>query len=164
MAELLVISFDTDEDAEGAYQEIQRLNNDLVVELSGLALVTVDEKGKTRVRTPDSGAIMGARTASGALFGTLIGILFFVPVAGFVLGGALGALFAGLDKSGITQEFRQRVNSAVSEGRPTVVVYARKLTEDKFGEALAPFRGTIAQTSLSESQEQELAHDLDGTR
>ncbi|WP_200332532.1 DUF1269 domain-containing protein [Leucobacter sp. L43] len=162
MADLIVISFDTLEDAEGAFEEVQRLNSDLVVELAGLALVTVDDAGKTRVRTPDSSTMVGTRTANGALFGTLLGVLCFVPVVGLAIGGALGALFGGLEKAGITREFRERVNTAVSEQRPTIVVYALKLTEDKFGEALAPFRGSVVQTSLSETQEKELAHDLTG--
>lgn len=164
MAELIVISFDNVQNAEGAYEEIQRLSNDLVVETEGLALVTVNEKGKTHVQTPDRGASVGIGTANGALFGTLLGILFFVPVAGFVLGGALGALFSGLDRAGITHEFRSRVNDAVKNGRPTIVMFATKLTEDKFGEAIAPFHGEVDQTSLTEEQEKELAHDLAGTR
>lgn len=162
MAELIVISFDTPEDAEGAYNSIQQLNQDLIVELAGLAIVTQDDKGKTHVRTPGSGSMVGAGTAGGALFGTLIGILFFVPIAGLVLGGALGALFAGLDRSGISADFRQRARAAVADGRPTVVLYAVKFTEDKFAEAIAPYNGTLAQSSLSEADEKDLAHDLTG--
>jgi len=52
------------------------------------------------------------------------------------------------------------VQSAVSAGKSAVVIYATKLTADKFAAALAPFHGTIMQTSLSQEAEQELAHDL----
>jgi uncharacterized membrane protein len=162
MAELIVIAFDSEADAESAYNKIQELQNDLVVELAGLALVKVDADGKTRVEYPGPAGKIGYGVAGGALFGTLIGILFFVPVVGLVFGGLFGALFAGLDKTSLDAEFRNRVQSTVSSGKSAVVVYAHKLTEDKFAAAIAPFHGTVVQTSLSEEDERELIHDLAG--
>ncbi|KAA9157061.1 DUF1269 domain-containing protein [Microbacterium lushaniae] len=163
MADLIVIAFDTEPDAEAAYNRIQELQNDLVVELAGLALVKVDGDGKTRVEYPGSAARFGLGTASGALFGTLVGILFFVPVVGLVFGGLLGALFAAMDKSGLDAEFRQRVQNTVTAGKSAVILYATKLTADKFAAALAPYHGTVVQTSLSHDQERELVHDLSAT-
>lgn len=162
MAELIVISYDTESDAEGAYNRIQALQDDLVVELAGLALVKVDGEGKTKVEYPGTAGKVGFGAASGALFGSLIGILFFIPIAGLVFGGLLGALFAGLDKTGINAEFRDRVKSTVTAGKSAVVIYALKLTEDKFAEALAPYNGTVVQTSLSKEDEAELVKDLGG--
>lgn len=160
MAELIVISFDNETDAHGAYGAIQELKEKRLVELTGLALITADADGKTHVETSASGPAIGIGAAGGALFGTLIGVLFFVPFVGLVFGGALGALFAGLDKSGIDGEFRDRVRSAVRHGQPAVVVYASSLAEDEFGKALAPFHGVVAKTSLSPEQEKALAEDL----
>ncbi|MFK0400866.1 DUF1269 domain-containing protein [Microbacterium sp. NPDC090225] len=159
MADLIVISFDTEADAEGAYATIQGLADDLVVELAGLALVKVDSDGKMKVEHPGAAGDVGLGATSGALFGFLLGILFFVPWAGLIFGGAFGALIAGLDKSGIDSEFRERVKSAVAAGKSAVVLYATKLTEDKFAAAIAPYRGTIVQTSLSAEAEEELIHD-----
>ena len=39
---------------------------------------------------------------------------------------------------------------------------ALKITEDKFARAMRPFGGTILKTSLSESDEKELAEELTG--
>ncbi|MDF2919628.1 DUF1269 domain-containing protein [Microbacterium sp. NPDC006705] len=164
MADLIVIAFDSEADAEAAYNEIQVLQNDLVVELAGLALVKVDDEGKTKVEYPGVVGKVGAGAAGGALFGALIGILFFVPIAGLVFGGLFGALFAGLDKTNLDAEFRDRVKSAVSAGKSAVVLYATKITTDKFASALAGYHGTVVQTSLSEKDERELIHDLSGTR
>lgn len=163
MADLIVIAYDSETDAEGAYNEIQQLQFDLVVELAGLALVKVDGEGKTKVEYPGTVGKIGVGAAGGALFGTLIGILFFVPFAGLVFGGIFGALFAGLDKTGLDANFRDRVKSTVTAGKSAVVIYAVKLTEDKFAAALSRFNGTVVQTSLSEEDEQELIHDLSST-
>jgi len=160
MADLIVISFDTETEAENAYAEIQRLQDDLVVELAGLALVKVDGEGKTHVETPGPVGKVGLGAAGGALFGTFLGLLFFVPIAGLVVGGLIGGLFAGLDKTGLNAEFRERVRSTVTAGKSAVVIYATKLTEDKFTAALAPYNGTVVQTSLSAEDEHTMAHDL----
>jgi len=160
MADLIVISFDTETEAENAYAEIQRLQDDLVVELAGLALVKVDSEGKTHVETPGPVGKVGLGAAGGALFGTFLGLLFFVPIAGLVVGGLIGGLFAGLDKTGLNAEFRERVRSTVTAGKSAVVIYATKLTEDKFTAALAPYNGTVVQTSLSAEDEHTMAHDL----
>ena len=164
MSDLIVISFDDEAEAVAAYEEVQRLQDDLVVELAGLALVRVDDRGKTHVETPGSAGNVGVGVGTGAIFGSLLGLLFLVPFFGFVIGGALGGLFAGLDKTGLNAEFRDRVKSAVADGRSAVVLYVTKITEDKFGEALRGFGGTIVQTSLSEAEEHELAHDMTASR
>jgi uncharacterized membrane protein len=161
MADLIVIAFDSEVQAESAYNEVQSLQSDLVVELAGLALVKVDGEGKTHVEYPGTVGKVGVGAAGGALFGTLIGILFFVPFVGLVFGGLFGALFAGIDKTGLDAEFRERVKSTVTAGKSAIVLYATKLTEDKFAAALAPYDGTVVQTSLSKEDETTLIHDLD---
>ena len=90
----------------------------------------------------------------------LIGLLFFVPLIGAAMGGALGALFGKLAKSGINNEFRKQVQELHQPGKATIVIMAEKITEDKFAERMAPYGGTVLKTSLSEADERELAHDL----
>ena len=108
MSELIVIGYDDHEKATAAYNEVMALQGDFVVELRGLAIVTVDAEGKSHVETPQK--IVGMSAASGALWGMLIGLLFFVPFFGLALGGLMGALFGKLGKSGINDEFRSQVN------------------------------------------------------
>ena len=95
---------------------------------------------------------------SGALFGLLLGLLFFVP--GMVLLG--GALMGTFNRSGVNAEFRNRVEHLLEPGHSAVVIMASKITEDKFASAMQPFGGTILKTSLSESDEKELAEELTG--
>src|SRR3954452_1512943 len=158
MTELIVITFESEPEAEAAYAKALNLQEDQVVELAGLALVKVDPSGKTHVETPHSGDL-GEATGRGALFGALIGLLFFVPFLGLAVGGALGALFAHLDKSPVNAEFRQSVQAAVSAGRSAVVVYASKIDEDRFAADMKPLGGTTVRTSISEEEEDRLTHD-----
>lgn len=135
------------------------MHRDFVVELRGLAIVDVDADGKTHVDTPQR--IVAASAVGGALFGLLLGLLFFVPGLG-LLGGAIGALTGTLNRSGVNAEFRNRVEHLVEPGHSAVVIMASKITEDKFASAMQPFGGTVLKTSLSESDEKELAEELSG--
>lgn len=158
VSELIVIGYDSQATATEAYNKVMSLSKDFVVTLSGLAIVTVDAEGKSHVETPQK--IVGVSAASGALWGMLIGLLFFVPGVGLLLGGAMGALFGKLGKSGINDQFRSQVQDMLTPGSAAVVVMASKITEDKFADAMGPFGGKLLKTSLSEEDEKELAHEL----
>jgi uncharacterized membrane protein len=158
VSELIVIGYDSQATATEAYNKVMSLSKDFVVTLSGLAIVTVDAEGKSHVETPQK--IVGVSAASGALWGMLIGLLFFVPGVGLLLGGAMGALFGKLGKSGINDQFRSQVQDMLTPGSAAVVVMASKITEDKFADAMGPFGGKLLKTSLSEEDEKELASEL----
>jgi len=159
MSDLIVIGYEDSQTARKAYEEVQRLQRDFIVDLRGLAIVDVDADGKTHVDTPQR--IVGRSAVSGAVFGMLIGLLFFVP--GMVLlGGGIGALIGKFSKSGINAEFRDRVEHLIEPGHSAVVIMAAKITEDKFRTAMRPFGGTILQTSMSDTDEKELAEELAG--
>lgn len=117
----------------------------------------MDGDGKTHVDTPSR--IVGTSAVSGALWEALLGLLFFVP--GMVLlGGAIGALFGKMSKAGIDDRFRAQVSDMLSPGHSAVVIMAGKVTEDKFGTAMAQYGGQILKTSLSDADEKELAEEL----
>lgn len=159
MSDLIVIGYENPQTARQAYEQVQRLQKDFVVDLRGLAIVNVDADGKTHVDTPQR--IIGTSAVSGALFGLLLGVLFFVP--GMVLlGGAIGALMGKFNKSGIDAQFRDRVEHLLEPGHSAVVIMAAKITEDRFAAAMQPFGGTLLKTSLSETDEKELAEELAG--
>lgn len=157
MSDLIVIGYENPETARQAYEEVQRLQEDLIIGLAGLAVVDVDAEGRTHVDTPQR--IVGASAVSGALFGLLVGLLFLVPGMA-LLGGALGVLMGRLSKAGINDDFRKRVEHLIGPGHSAVVIMASKVTEDTFAAAMQPFGGTVLQTSLSEADERELADEL----
>lgn len=160
MSELIVIGYQDEETGKRAYDEVQELNRQFIVQLAGLAIINVDQDGKSHVDTPSR--VVGASAAGGALWGMLFGWLFLAPGLGALLGGAMGALVGRLNKSGINNAFREQVQSMLTPGTTAVVIMATKLTEDKFAAAMKPFGGQLMQTSLSEEDERDLAGQLTG--
>jgi len=158
MSELIVIGYDDQGQATQAYNEVLVLQKDFVVELTGLAIVRVDNEGKSHVETPAK--IVGVSASSGALWGMIIGILFLVPFVGLAIGGLMGALMGKMGKSGIDAQFRSQVQDMLKPGGAAVVVMASKITDDKFADAMKQFGGTLLKTSLSEEDEKELANEL----
>lgn len=160
MAELFVIGYDDPDVAEQAFATVQELQRDYVVHLNGLAVVAVDDEGRTHVDT--SSRIVGVSAASGALWGAIFGILFLVPGVGLLTGAALGGLVGKLSKSGVDDRFRQQVGDLLKPGTAAVVIMASKVTDDKFTAAMRRHGGTVLKTSLSDEDEQELAEQLAG--
>lgn len=159
MSDLIVIGYDDAATARQAYEQVLNLQQDFVVQLRGLAIVDVDADGKTHVDTPQR--IIATSAVGGALWGLLLGLLFFVPGMA-LLGGALGALFGKLNQSGVDDRFRAQVQDLLTPGHSAVVIMAGKITEDKFAAGMQRFGGRILKTSLSETDEHELAEELAG--
>jgi uncharacterized membrane protein len=162
MSELIVIGYDDPAVAEDAYTAVQNLQQEYVVNLNGLAIVSVDAEGKTHVDTPSK--IVGVSAASGALWGMVFGFLFLVPGLGLLAGAAMGGLFGKLGKSGIDDQFRGQVQAMLKPGTAAVVIMASKITEDKFAAAMQPYGGNLLKTSLNDEDEKELAEHLAGAQ
>ncbi|WP_411075786.1 DUF1269 domain-containing protein [Streptomyces sp. cmx-4-7] len=158
MSELIVIGYDEPARAARAHQRVRDLEGDLVVDLVGLAVVHVDEKGEVHVDTTSRSA--GLSVASGALWGTVLGLLFLVPGLGLLLGGTMGGLIGRLNKSGVDARFRNQVKDFLAPGGSAVVIMASKVTEDRFAAAMQPYGGTLLKTSISDEDERALAHHL----
>ncbi|TCK60184.1 DUF1269 domain-containing protein [Curtobacterium sp. PhB136] len=156
MTDLLVITFHDDARASAAYEDLRSQEQ---LDLGGIALVHVDESGRMHVETPGRGAVRGAQAATSAVFGALIGLVFFVPVIGLVIGGAVGALFAGLDRTGVDAAFRRRVQDEVHPGTSAVVVYGDAGAGGAVMDAVERHGGTVLRTTLSDADERGIAHD-----
>jgi uncharacterized membrane protein len=162
MAELIAIAYPDETTAATAEAEAQKLAGDLVIQPDSLAVIVCDKDGNFKVATNHHP--VGAGTADGMFWGLLFGLLFFIPVLGLAVGAGLGALFGKIEKTGIDQDFQTRVRDALKPGTSALFLVLEKATWDKLGEALAPFGGTVIQSSLSHEGEQELQEALHGAR
>lgn len=162
MSELIVLGYDDRAVANRVFAEVQKLGDSHAIELTGLAVVSVDADGKTHVDTPARRKGEAALSATaGALWGMVFGMIILTPGIG-VVGAAVGGLIGKLNQMGVDNKFRDKVQSLLTPGSSAVVVMATKVTEDKFAAAVEQFGGTVLKTSLSEESERELAEQLAG--
>jgi len=157
MAELVVLGYPDVATAETVQAKVQELQKELIIDGTS-ATLTRDADGKIHVETP-TGAV-GAGAATGALWGGLLGLLFFVPIGGLIVGGLMGALMGKAADMGIDAEFRQKVQDVMTPGASAVVLIFSKVTPDKALAALAPYGGEVLRTSLSAEAEEEITRAL----
>ncbi|GHF99123.1 DUF1269 domain-containing protein [Streptomyces zaomyceticus] len=162
MSELIVIGYEDRAVANRAFAAVQKLEDNHVVELTGIAIVSVDADGETHVDTPArrEGRVALSATA-GALWGMVFGMIILTPGIG-VVGAAVGGLIGKLSQMGVDNKFRDKVRSLLAPGSSAVVIMASKVTEDRFAAAMEEFGGTVLKTSLPEESERELAEQLAG--
>ena len=163
MSDLIVIGYPDEETAEKVWDELTKLQQDFLVDLEDAAIIRRDRKGKLHTVTPAHHAVAWG-TLSGLFWGVLIGLIFLGPLAPVVgvAGGVMGAALGAAGNLGLKDEFRQRVQDLLQPGTSAIMIIARKVTPDKFIEALKPYGGTVLKTSLPHDAEQQLMRALHG--
>jgi uncharacterized membrane protein len=163
MSDLIVIGYPDESTAQNVWDELVKLQQDYLVDLEDAAILRRDRNGKLHVTTPAHHAVAWG-TFSGLFWGVLIGLLFLFPLAPLVgvAGGIMGAALGAAGNLGIKDDFRRRVQGMVQPGTSAIMVIVRKVTTDKFLEALRPYGGTVLQTSLPHDAEQQLMQALHG--
>jgi uncharacterized membrane protein len=158
MSHLVVLGLDNRDDAERVFDLAGDLARQELLQLQDAAYAYRDDKGKVRVHQAISLTKAGA--ASGALWGTLIGMLFLVPVAGLAVGAASGALSGKLADIGINDDTIKQIGGQLEQGRAAVFLLARSATVDKVIDAIKPYNPTVIQTNLTKDREEELVQAL----
>jgi uncharacterized membrane protein len=162
MADLVVIGYPNVETAEKALETVGQLQRDLIVEVGGAAVVKKDADGKVEMVTKTGATAAGF--VSGGFWGMLFGLIFLIPVGGFIIGGLMGAIMGTIGGWGVKDEFRQRAADVLKPGGAALVVFFGKVTADKALDALAPLGGEVLRTSLSEDAEKEMQAQLDAAK
>ena len=158
MTHLVVLGVDNRDDAERLFDLAGDLAKQELLQLQDAAYAYRDDKGKVRIQQAVS--LTGAGAASGALWGTLIGMLFLMPVAGLAIGAGTGALAGKLADVGINDDTIKQIGGQLEQGRAAVFLLARSATVDKVIDAIKPFNPTVIQTNLTKDREEELVQAL----
>lgn len=163
MSDLIVIGYPDEDTAERAWRELTQLQRDYLVDLDDAAIVRRDRNGKLHVTTPAHHAVAWG-TLSGLFWGVVLGLLLLGPLAPVVgvASGIMGAAIGAGTDLGIKDDFRERVQELVQPGTSALLVIARKVTLDRFLEALQPYGGTVLKTSLPHDAEQQVMKALHG--
>jgi uncharacterized membrane protein len=150
----VVLGLDNREDAERVFDLTGDLARQQLLQLQDAAYAWRDDRGKVRIQQAIN--LTGAGAASGALWGTLIGLIFLNPLAGLAVGAATGGVAGKLTDVGINDDMIKQIGQQLQQGKAAVFILARSATVDKVIEALKPYSPTIIQTNLTKDREEEL--------
>jgi uncharacterized membrane protein len=151
MADLVVIAFPTEAKAEEVRQKLLAMQKDYLIELGDAVIAVKDDRGNIKLNqllhTTATGAV------SGTFWGTLIGLIFLMPLAGAAIGAASGAISGALTDVGINDRWMKQTSAAIQPGTAALFLLIRKVTADKVLEGLRGEGGTVLRTSLDHTKE-----------
>lgn len=162
MSNLVVVAFPNQELAFELRAELVKLQQEYLIDMEDVVIVTKDAEGKVKLHQPVSLTTMGA--VGGSFWGMLVGMLFLNPLLGMAVGAGAGALSGKLSDIGINDEFMKELAENFQPGSSAIFVLVKKVTADKVLDALAEFtgKGKVLQTSLTKTEEGELRKLIEG--
>lgn len=162
MSDLIVVGFENSNDADRVLTELGRLRREYLIDLEDAVVAIRDPDGKVHIKQSISMVGRGASYGgmSGALWGSLIGLLFLNPLAGMAIGGAIGAGTGALSGSlvdyGINDDFIRDVGQTLKPDTSALFLLIRKVQAEKVLAELSGYSGRVLRSSLSPEQEAKL--------
>lgn len=154
MSELMVLGFETEQEADDFGVRLGQMQKDMIVILDDAAEVVRDPDGKPHVKHGHK--LVGIGALGGAFWGMLFGILFLVPFLGLAIGAGMGALMGKLGKTTMNKQVLEQMGDAVPPGKAGWFLLVGQMTEDKFLEAVEGTHATVVRTNLSKEDEEQL--------
>src|SRR5215813_1818396 len=134
MSELVVIAFPTEAKAEEVRQKLLAMQKEYLIELGDAVIAVKDPQGRVKLNQMLNTTAAGA--VSGAFWGTLIGLIFLMPLAGAALGAAGGTLGGYLTDVGLDDKWMKETAAAIKPDTAALFLLVRKVTADKVLEGL----------------------------
>jgi uncharacterized membrane protein len=156
MSDLVAVAYDDVAQAQRVAGNLGEAVKQHIIEIDDLVIVERKQDGKVKLHQP---SMAGIGAAGGALWGGLIGLIFFVPLLGMAVGAAAGAASGALADSGVDDDFMKRLGTELDPGKAAVIVLVRTVTADKVLPEIKE-HGTVIQTSLSSEDEEALRSAL----
>jgi uncharacterized membrane protein len=120
MSNLVAIAYPDEATATEVAQTLVGLQKEHSIELDDLVVALRRDNGKIRLKQSFSPA--GSVAAGGALWGGLIGLIFFRPLLGMAIGGATGAATGAMTDVGVDDAFRKDLGEKLKPGNAAVFV------------------------------------------
>ena len=159
MSYLVVITFETADEAERVRQVLHKQQDQGYLSLDDSAVIIKDAEGKVHVKNEtDRGVKIGA--LGGGFLGLLLAGLFF-PIAGLTLGALGGAALGKMLGGGeIDKQFIQDVTIDLRPGPSAIFIVVRSADPGVAVTTLSQFKGKIYHTSLPSEAEESLRKAL----
>lgn len=159
MSELIVIGYDTEDEADAARAELFGMAKEYLVDVADAVVARADQNGKIKLNQMVNLWTMGA--SGGAFWGLLIGFLFMNPLLGLAVGAGAGALSGALTDYGINDDFMKGVAEVLQPGQAALFMMVRQHASDRVIERLGEKGGRIIRTNLDTSKETALRDAFD---
>jgi uncharacterized membrane protein len=166
MSDLVVLGFDGFHTADEVQNKLRSMQKEYLIDIEDSCVVEREMSGKVHLKQAVNLTAMGAKSGgvSGALWGTLVGLLFLNPLAGMAIGAVsgagAGAVAGSLTDYGISDEFVKKLGETIPPGSSALFVLIKRITEDKVMREIEPYRPRVLKTSLSNEAEQKLKAKL----
>jgi uncharacterized membrane protein len=162
MSNLIVLDFDGIHTADEVLNKLRSLQKEHLIDLEDACVVERDKDGKVHIKQAVNMTALGAARGGsmGALWGTLVGLLFLNPLAGMVIGAAAGAGTGALSGSlidyGINDDFVKKLGETIPVDSSALFVLVKSVTEDKVLAEIEHYTPRVLKTSLSNENETKL--------
>ena len=158
MSQLIVITFDNQEDAGKALKSLRQVEKSGRLKLVDTAVVVKDAEGKTHVKNEVSSG-----TETGAVVGGILGpfLTFAFPLAGIAIGAGAGALIGKMFDTGVDQKFVKDVQAALQPNQSALFLVGDSGDPSAVLAALRSYQGQVYQTTLSTELEEQLRKALE---
>lgn len=162
MSDLIAFVFNDEHTAFEMRGELVKMQKEYLLSMDDAVVVTRDPEGKIKLHQATNLTAAGA--VSGGFWGMLIGMIFFNPLLGALIGSGAGALSGKLSDIGVNDKMMKEMAESFKPGTSALFVLLRKVTTDKVLDGLKPFVGKakVLSTSLSKDSEEQLREFLEG--
>lgn len=170
MADLIVFGFKDEFTADVVLGRLQAMQKEYLVDLADAVVAVCNAEGKVNLKQTvhlvSGGAVSGG--ISGSFWGTLVGLLFLNPLAGFAVGGlagaGFGALAGALSDYGIDDNFMKSFSATMGPSTSGLFILVQKAQPEKVIDELTKMNipdMKVLKTSLSPEQEEKLRGALE---
>jgi uncharacterized membrane protein len=162
MSEFLAVTYDGELAAQEVRVKLLKMQKEHLIDLEDAVVAIKKPNGKIKLHQMTN--LMASGACGGSFWGALIGLIFFSPLLGAVIGGSVGAVTGALGDVGIDDKFMKALSGQMQPNSSTLFVLIRSITPDKVLEEVQPFGGKLLQTSLSHKDEGKLQSALDAAK
>ena len=156
MATLTVWKFDDPGTASTVRARVLDLEREHAIEVHDAVVVTWPV-GTKKPTTEQLRSDRGLATAGGALWGLLLGAIFFMPWFGLAFGATMGAAGGALHDFGIDDHFIATVRDRVTPGTSALFLLSSDADRGRVADALADIHAELIATNLTGTDEAALA-------
>jgi uncharacterized membrane protein len=153
-SQLVVLSFDGEETAEGVLDNLKDMQQRGLVQLEDAVIISRGQSANIDVKQTD--ARRGRSAAAGAGIGVFAGWLVGGPIGGAVVGSIIGAL----RDRGVDDHFVDDIGRGLKANSSAIFLLVQSADAPKVIDELKPFKASVVHTSLTDEQERTLREGL----